>query len=115
MITPSEIIYWEILPALRKELVVELRELGLKQKEIAEILDVTPSAISQYLKAKRGKFDFTDKFKIKIKKIAKKVSKGSNAFEEINQLIKHFEKSKDLCVVCKNKNSIEYNCRVCFK
>ena len=115
MITPSEIIYWEILPAIRKELVVSLKELGLKQKEIADILNVTPSAISQYLKKKRGSFKFENSFKTEIKKTAKVIAKEKkDVFEETNKLIRKFEQDKHICGVCSEKNQIKKGCNVCF-
>ena len=60
MITPTEMLYWEVLPALRCEMVKCLKECNLSQKDIAQLLDITPSAVSQYLKGKRGKLEFTD-------------------------------------------------------
>lgn len=114
MITPSEIIYWNILPALRKQIVFELKELKLKQSEIAKILNLTPSAVSQYLNNKRGEFKFCDEFKEDIKKSALKISKQSSTFfAEINYLVKSFEKSKEFCTVCKDKNNFDGDCNVC--
>ena len=47
---PQEIEVWYILPAIRKELVVVLKESGLTQRKIAGMLKVTEAAISQYSK-----------------------------------------------------------------
>ncbi|MFH1405899.1 MAG: hypothetical protein ABIG52_01635 [Nanoarchaeota archaeon] len=52
---PQEIEVWYILPAIRKELVLALKEKGHTQKEIASFLNVTEPAISQYTKEKRAK------------------------------------------------------------
>ena len=40
---------------IKRALVVELHQRGLKVKEIAELLGITPAAVSQYLHGKRGK------------------------------------------------------------
>ena len=53
---PQEIEVRYILPALRKELAIELSK-DMKQKEVANILNITQSALSQYHKEKRGKTD----------------------------------------------------------
>ncbi len=52
---PCEKIIWLILPAVRKELAKSLIEnYGLNQKQIAEILEISPAAVCQYLSNKRG-------------------------------------------------------------
>ncbi|WP_048147922.1 transcriptional regulator [Palaeococcus ferrophilus] len=43
-----------IYPSIRRRLVEILRERGLKQMEIAELLHITQSAVSRYLKMDRG-------------------------------------------------------------
>ena len=51
---PQEIEVWYVLPAIRKELVVTLKEKNLTQKKIAEFLNITEAAVSQYIKQKRA-------------------------------------------------------------
>ena len=51
---PQEIEVWYILPAIRRELVVVLKEKGISQKKIAEMVGIVQSAVSQYLAGKRG-------------------------------------------------------------
>jgi len=43
-----------VYPSLRRRLVEHLREKGLKQTEIAELLHITQSAVSRYLRMDRG-------------------------------------------------------------
>ena len=52
---PQEIEVWYIIPALRREFASILKEKGFPQKQIAEKLKLTESAVSQYLKLKRAK------------------------------------------------------------
>lgn len=115
MITPSEIIYWDILPAIRKQIVLFLRDDGLKQVDIAKKLEITPSAVSLYLKNKRGgEFDFSDNFLNEIKISTKNIiSNKSNLFEELNILVKKFESTKSLCSICRIKNDLIDNCSIC--
>ena len=116
MISPSEIIYWEILPAIRKNLVKELKNEGLKQSQIAKLLGLTPSAISLYLNNRRGEFTFEDSFKKKIKASAKKIAnEEATVFNETNILIKEFEKSKEICKVCHGKNQHVKECGICYE
>ena len=59
--TPCEYMIWNGIPAIRKELAETLiKQFGLNQREAAEKLGLTPSAICQYLSKKRGKNDTFD-------------------------------------------------------
>ena len=44
-----------VYPSLRRRLVEHLRKRGLKQTEIAELLHITQSAVSRYLREERGR------------------------------------------------------------
>ena len=44
-----------VYPSLRRRLVEHLRMRGLKQTEIAELLHITQSAVSRYLREERGR------------------------------------------------------------
>ena len=47
---------WNGLPVIRKEIAVSMiSDYGLNQKETAEKLGITPAAVCQYLKKKRGR------------------------------------------------------------
>lgn len=116
VVTPSEIVYWEILPAIRREMVVQMKDRGLKQKDIADLLEVTPSAISQYLAKKRGEFEFTDIFRKQIKaQVEFVIDESMTPFEATNSLIKQFERSREICIVCREKNNVAKDCNVCFE
>ena len=45
----------KLLPLLRARLAKKLVSMGFQEKEIAEALNVTPPAVTQYLKGKRGR------------------------------------------------------------
>ncbi len=52
----AEFILYYIYPMIRKELTLELIKEGYSQKEIARLMNITPSTISQYLHKKRSNF-----------------------------------------------------------
>ncbi|HMA05093.1 MAG TPA: helix-turn-helix domain-containing protein [Methanomicrobiales archaeon] len=52
--TPCQQIVWDLLPAIRAALAAELVKNGISQQEVARLLDIAPSAVSQYLSGKRG-------------------------------------------------------------
>jgi hypothetical protein len=49
-----EIIVQYVLPVIRAEMAVRMQEEGISQAQIARILGVTPAAVNQYVKSKRG-------------------------------------------------------------
>jgi len=52
--TPCQQIVWDVLPAIRAALAAELVRNGVSQQEVARLLDLAPSAVSQYISGKRG-------------------------------------------------------------
>ncbi len=58
---PCEYIVWNVLPSIRKEFAKALmKNYGLNQKQVAQILNLTSSAVSQYFSNKRGGINITD-------------------------------------------------------
>jgi predicted transcriptional regulator len=49
-----EIIVQYVLPAIRAEMAIRMRDEGISQAQIARLLGVTPAAVNQYVKSKRG-------------------------------------------------------------
>ena len=53
--TPCELMIWDLLPVIRKELVCCIvHNFGLSQKDAAEKMGLTPATISHYKCHKRG-------------------------------------------------------------
>jgi len=77
---PCEKAIWETIPIIRKEIACcMVHDFGLNQKEAAEILNITPSAVSQYRCNKRADKKINDisilnEIKISTKKIIEKDS-----------------------------------------
>ncbi|MDD5331598.1 MAG: helix-turn-helix domain-containing protein [Candidatus Nanoarchaeia archaeon] len=117
MKTRQEMEVWYTLPALRKQLTLELKQLGLTQTEIAKILCVRPSAISQYVKNKRAtQFNFPENIKKEIKKSAKNLKeKKCGLIEELNRLCLIIRKGGHLCTIHKAQEPELKNCKVCLK
>jgi uncharacterized protein len=59
--TPCEYMLWNGIPTIRKELAETLiKQFGLSQRQAAEKLGITPSAVCQYISKKRAKTDLFD-------------------------------------------------------
>ena len=114
---PQEIEVWYILPAIRKELTIEMKKLGLDQKTIAKIIGITEAAVSQYISEKRAnEVEFDQETKEEIKKSAELISKnGKLLFQEMQHLLNKALQNKVICKVCHNHNNLPDDCGVCFK
>jgi len=95
---PCEYIVWNVLPSIRKEFVKSLKKnFNLSQKQISEIVKLTPAAVSQYLSDKRGGLKITDeKILREIDKSAKIIyKKGGKILQE------------EICRICNILKSTE--------
>jgi predicted transcriptional regulator len=72
MEAPCQKIVWDVLPAIRAAIAVELVRGGVSQVGAARMLDIAPSAVSQYLSGKRGyRLEFEDEVKKSIAELAR--------------------------------------------
>ncbi len=77
MKVPCQIIVWDVLPAIRAAIAGELVRGGVSQLEAARMLDMAPSAVSQYLSKKRGyRIVFEEEVKTSIRQLAKDLRDG---------------------------------------
>ena len=104
--TPCEIIMWDIVPAIRKELAhVLVKDYGLSQKKVASMLGVSEAAVSQYMKKKRGKrIKLNTGDRKKIREIAKHIMEKqteSAVIKSICEICKvvYFKKIKNRCII----------------
>jgi predicted transcriptional regulator len=121
---PQEIELWYVIPAIRKALVTELKKHNLKQKEIAPLLGITESAISQYTKDKRAAhcYDAFNKSPLEseIKESAKKIINQKSpdptvAIKEINRLCNFIKKNKIICDIHRKQNKSLKSCDICYE
>jgi len=119
MRVPCQITQWYLLPAISAELVKEMKRLGVKQAEIARMMGVTPAAVSQYIKGKRGKviqFDAGVKKLItaSAKKIASTGITGEDLSREICELCIQARRSRSVCDFHKSLGGASDNCKLCI-
>lgn len=77
MESPCQKIVWDVLPAIRAAIAVELVRYGISQVEAAHMLEIAPSAVSQYLSGKRGyRIEFEPDVKKSIGQLAQDLKDG---------------------------------------
>jgi predicted transcriptional regulator len=112
---PQEIMVRYVLPGIRKGLSIEFQKKRLKQKEIAKLLNITPAAVSQYLKQKRGSIEFNKKIESEIKKSANIIIKDPTSLEkEIFGITRSIKESGFICEIHKKYDKVPLNCEICF-
>ncbi|MBU1201959.1 MAG: hypothetical protein KJ583_00475 [Nanoarchaeota archaeon] len=112
---PQEVEVLLVLPAIRRELAIEMKNLGLEQKKIAELLSVTEAAVSQYMKSKRAvKIKFSQKALSAIKKSAKKIKDKQMMLSETQALLKLMKQLGITCHSHKELADVSRKCITCF-
>jgi len=114
---PQEIEVWYLIPGIRRELAKAfLENHNMNQKKISEALEITESAVSQYLKSKRGSEMKFEENELKlIEEAAKRIVNDKvEANKEIYNLCVKFRGSDSLCEFHRSHDSsIEKDCDMC--
>lgn len=88
LMMPQEIEVFYILPAIRREIALGMKASGRKQKEIAKMLCVEESTISQYMNDKRAaKISLDEGFRKDIAKAAERISGQADFIKEAQKLL----------------------------
>jgi hypothetical protein len=100
MEAPCQKIVWDVLPAIRAAIAVELVKCGVSQVEASRMLEIAPSAVSQYLSGKRGyRIEFEDDVKESITRLAQDLV----AKKDINVI-------ERMCGICRQLREGEGGC-----
>ncbi|PKL70030.1 MAG: transcriptional regulator [Methanomicrobiales archaeon HGW-Methanomicrobiales-1] len=100
MEAPCQKIVWNVLPAIRAAIAVELVRGGTSQVEAARMLEMAPSAVSQYLSGKRGyRIEFEDDAKKSIVLLAQDLidRKEVNVMEQICRICRQIRDDESGC------------------
>jgi len=116
---PCEVIVWYVIPTIRAELAKELVKMGMSQKDIAGRLGITQSAVSQYIKDKRGKgIPVNKEVRKGIKVLAKRVlteKSPKDTIPGICMVCAIVKSSGSLCELHKKDDASLEGCDVCFE
>ena len=100
MKSPCEEIVWDVLPSIRAAIAEELIKRGISQKEVAQMLGITPPAVSQYASKKRGyNIEFREDIREAIGKLAEDLIE-----KKVDDLVKR------ICGICRMLQDDENAC-----
>ena len=115
IIQPQEVEVFYILPAIRSSMASAMKEQGMKQKDIAKLLCVQESTVSQYLSSKRAAdVKFNDRIDKEITAAVKRIKTKRDLIMETQRIL---EMSRDKDVLCKMHKAVAdvpEGCDVCF-
>ncbi|MBR0271886.1 MAG: transcriptional regulator [Methanobrevibacter sp.] len=116
---PCEIVVWYVIPAIRSELAKELLNLGMKQKDVSELMDITQPAVSQYITDKRGSgIKLDDHVRQMVKDFALELSTGESTKADLIprtcSICKNVEPSDVINQLGINKADLSEDCQSCM-
>ena len=116
---PQEVELWYIYPSLRKEIAkIMINDYGFKQKDVAEKLNITKSAVSQYVNNKRSTKElFGGAIKAELELAVENIIKNdSDPMKEIQILLNHIRKTKVLCDIHRKLDKeVPKVCEICYE
>ena len=112
---PQEIEVFYILPAIRRELAFAMKRKGKKQKEIAKLLCVKESTISQYFNAKRAaSFEFNADMVKTVSTAAENITDKLSMMQQTQAILREFKKDTTICKIHSSLAEVPKGCDVCF-
>lgn len=97
---PCQKIIWGVLPAIRAAIAVDLVRCGASRAEAARMMEITPSAVSQYMSGKRGyRAEFDEEAKASIRSLARDLKDGrvESLVDRICAICKQVRREDDRC------------------
>ncbi len=115
MIQPQEVEVFYILPAIRSRMAAAMKEQGMSQKDIARLLCVRESTISQYISSKRAAgVKFNDNINKEIAAAVKRIKTKSDLVRETQNILAMARSEKILCKVHESVADLPAGCDACF-
>lgn len=116
---PCEIVVWYVIPAIRSELAKELLNLGMKQKDVSELMDITQPAVSQYITDKRGSgVKLPDDVRQMVKDFAGELYEGaadkSDLISRVCVICKHVKTEDVIDQLGIDKSKLSSDCQSCL-
>ena len=112
---PCEIVVWYVIPAIRSELAKDLLALGMKQKDVSELMDITQPAVSQYITDKRGSgVVLSSNVKEMVNELHNGEAKKTEIIGRTCSICKHIEIGDVLKQLNIDKNDLDEDCQGCL-
>lgn len=108
---PQEIETFYILPTIRRYFAFHLKERGMKQKDIANLLMINSATISQYTSTKRGhRIQLNEKILKEVKDSADRITDQISYIRETQRVLKIIRFSGSICEIHKQVSVVPNDC-----
>ena len=116
LIMPQEFEVFYVLPGVRREMALAMKASGKKQKDIAKLLCVEESTVSQYVNdARASSLKLSSKLKDAVAESSKKVKDKISLIRETQKVLSLLMKENVTCELHKIMAKLPDECSVCFK
>ncbi|MBI4895430.1 MAG: helix-turn-helix domain-containing protein [Candidatus Aenigmarchaeota archaeon] len=113
VLQPQEVEVFYIIPTIRSSLTRYLKDRGLSQKDIAKILGIRESTVSQYVSSKRAsKIKFSENVEEKIKESSKNINSKLDVIRETQKLLRFIRNSGEICNIHKKLCGLPGDCAI---
>ncbi len=111
LLQPQEIEVFYVIPTLRKYLAISMKKQGLKQKQIASLLDIEDATVSQYVNDKRGnKIALSNDIQKEISKSSLLIRDKTSLIREMQKLLRIIQETREICKIHKTLADVPQDC-----
>lgn len=115
LVQPQEVEVFYILPAIRSRMAAALKRQGMSQKDIAKLLHVQESTISQYISSKRAAdVKFNGVIDKEIAAAVKRIRTKDDLIRETQRILEIVKSDRTICDIHKAVADVPHGCDVCF-
>lgn len=108
---PQEVETFYVIPTLRRYIALVLKKRGMRQKDIAALLQINSATISQYTSSKRGhKIDFSADILAQVGEATSRIKDQFTYTQEMQRLLQIIRKTNVLCVIHKQFSDVPLHC-----
>ena len=116
LIMPQEFEVFYVLPGIRREMALAMKAAGKKQKDIAKLLCVEESTVSQYVNDGRAtKLKLSKKIKDAVAESSRNIHDNVSLIRETRKVLSLLMKENVTCKLHKLIAKLPDDCKVCFK
>lgn len=117
LLMPQEVEVFYLIPSLRKELAIAMKERGMDQKQIAQLLGVTEAAVSNYIHQKRANWvKMNEKLLNAVEESVIRIKDTTSFVAETQKLLQLAKQERVLCQLhVELSPNIDKKCDVCFR
>ena len=113
ILQPQEVEVFYIIPTIRSSLTKYLKQSGMSQKDIAKLLGIKESTVSQYVSSKRAsKITFSPMVEKRIAESAKTIKSKLDVIRETQAVLRVIRNSGEICNIHKTLCMLPEECSI---